>query len=255
MASLQTLSYSRISTYLSCPLKFYFNYVLGLKPKRTPVALAFGSTIHKAIEIKLQADMEGRTLPIGELQERFDKDWNQAGQEQDIAYKKDDAGALSAQGKALLTTLFEAPKPEGTLVGIEEPFEVQVAPDLPPLNGRIDALYQGEDVESIHVVDFKTASTSYDDGKAQYDSQLSAYALAMTHQGYPVEKLTVGFEVLVKTKVPKYQSLKASRTVAQLAQFVKLASSVYQAVQADVFYPRRDFHCADCQFRAECEAW
>lgn len=256
MATLKTLSYSKINGYLACPLKFYYTYVEGLKPAWTPAALAFGSTIHKAIESRLQAQMEGRDFPLAELEATFEQDWKLTQEREDIAFKKDDANALEAQGKSLLVTFYEAPPLNGTLVGIEEAFEVELTRELPPFVGRIDALFLSDtDPESIHVVDFKTASASYDEGKVRHDVQLSAYALAMTQQGYPLEKLSVGFEVLVKTKMPKHQRLSATRSVAQLARFLKLAERVYDAIKADVFYPRRDFHCVDCPYRSQCEGW
>jgi ATP-dependent helicase/DNAse subunit B len=39
------ISYSAISTYQACPLKWHFRYVLGLSEKTVSSALVFGSAI------------------------------------------------------------------------------------------------------------------------------------------------------------------------------------------------------------------
>ena len=43
------LSYSAISTYLTCPLKYKFHYIDQLPPAFTSSSLAFGSSIHEAV--------------------------------------------------------------------------------------------------------------------------------------------------------------------------------------------------------------
>ena len=44
------LSYSRISTYLSCSLKYRLRYVERMQPERRAIALPFGIAIHRALE-------------------------------------------------------------------------------------------------------------------------------------------------------------------------------------------------------------
>lgn len=46
----ETLSYSRISTYLQCRLKYKFRYVEKLSPKVKSPKLSLGSIIHEALE-------------------------------------------------------------------------------------------------------------------------------------------------------------------------------------------------------------
>ena len=42
------LSFSAISLYRQCPLKFYFRYVAGLSEKTVSANLVFGGAIHAA---------------------------------------------------------------------------------------------------------------------------------------------------------------------------------------------------------------
>lgn len=44
------LDSTKLNTYQACPRKYFFNYVLGLKPDYESVHLVFGSAIHEALE-------------------------------------------------------------------------------------------------------------------------------------------------------------------------------------------------------------
>jgi len=44
------ISYSQISCYINCPLKFYFRYVKGIPNENISSALPFGKAIHSGIE-------------------------------------------------------------------------------------------------------------------------------------------------------------------------------------------------------------
>lgn len=47
--SLLRISKSQIQTYLICPRKFYFQYVMGAMPEFLPAALPFGIALHGAV--------------------------------------------------------------------------------------------------------------------------------------------------------------------------------------------------------------
>jgi CRISPR/Cas system-associated exonuclease Cas4 (RecB family) len=50
------ISYSRISSYLSCPQRHYFSYVLRLRPKGVERPLWFGGDFHKLLEHRGDSD-------------------------------------------------------------------------------------------------------------------------------------------------------------------------------------------------------
>jgi len=47
--TLRRLSYTQVETYIQCPQKWYFRYILGWKPKELTPALVFGIAVHQAI--------------------------------------------------------------------------------------------------------------------------------------------------------------------------------------------------------------
>ena len=55
-------SYSRVSTYLSCPQKHQFSYVEGLKTKAVARPLFFGGDFHKLLEVRDEPVILGKTI-------------------------------------------------------------------------------------------------------------------------------------------------------------------------------------------------
>ena len=57
------ISWSSISTFRSCPLKYWFRYVAGLPEESVSSALVFGTGIHAAIEDLYRAELAGEANP------------------------------------------------------------------------------------------------------------------------------------------------------------------------------------------------
>lgn len=57
------ISYSAISTYQTCPLKFFFRYVQQLPEETVAASLVFGSAIHSAVEFHFNELMAGNPQP------------------------------------------------------------------------------------------------------------------------------------------------------------------------------------------------
>ena len=50
------ISYSRVSSYLSCPYKHYLGYEVGLSPKKPAKPLQFGTDFHKLLENRIHPE-------------------------------------------------------------------------------------------------------------------------------------------------------------------------------------------------------
>ena len=74
----QTISASRLNTWLACRLKFYFHYVLGLTKPKT-AALHVGSTVHAALRLANLARWRKQTVTTEQLQQQFDLLWTKIG--------------------------------------------------------------------------------------------------------------------------------------------------------------------------------
>ena len=57
------ISWSALSTFRTCPLKYKFRYIDGLPEESVSAALVFGTGIHTAIEQHFQAILSGEEQP------------------------------------------------------------------------------------------------------------------------------------------------------------------------------------------------
>ena len=57
------VSWSAISTFRTCPLKYRFRYLDGLPEESVSAALVFGTGIHTAVEQHYQATLSGDHKP------------------------------------------------------------------------------------------------------------------------------------------------------------------------------------------------
>ena len=58
------ISWSAISTYQRCPLKYSFRYVKNIPERFVSSALVFGSAIHQALQFHLKNCWQATRLPI-----------------------------------------------------------------------------------------------------------------------------------------------------------------------------------------------
>jgi ATP-dependent helicase/DNAse subunit B len=71
------LSYSALSTYRTCPLKYYFRYVAELPEENASASLIFGSGIHAAIQAHFERLLAGdNPLEVTDLLEHSEQAWN-----------------------------------------------------------------------------------------------------------------------------------------------------------------------------------
>ena len=57
------ISKSQIQTYLICPRKFWFQYVIGALPEFVPASVPFGRALHAAVAAFYRALKESATKP------------------------------------------------------------------------------------------------------------------------------------------------------------------------------------------------
>lgn len=149
------LSWSRIRSYSTCSLQYFFRYVSKEKPAFTPAALAFGVALHSAIENALRATVAGTEFTIDDLLGIFSEMLDQQAQTAPIKWpaKQDRASAIEL-ARRMLTAWLAVPR-TGRIVSIEEPVSMTLPSGMRIL-GRVDFVVEEDD----HVVlgDIKTAA-------------------------------------------------------------------------------------------------
>ena len=248
-----TVSASRLNTWLSCRLKFYFRYVLGLTKPRT-AALYVGHTVHGVLKLWNQARWRRQVLSTEDLKQRFDALW--LTDQQTAPVKWDDGEEAGEQQTAwsLLDLYFrQSPIPPNEL---PEAVEVSAEADLtqhglPKLIGILDLVRAGG-----RIVDYKTVGQTPSDEKAIHNNevQLSGYAVlyrantGKTEGGRDLHQL-------VKTKTPKLiVTQQGPMTEPQQTRLFRQMESYAEGLARQDFVPSPGKQCSMCSFQAECKA-
>ncbi len=245
------LSYSQISTYLTCPLRYRFQYVEVIPPAFTSAALAFGAAIHEAVAAFYQTRLEGDELRPHEMLDVYRDTWSKA--ENVKFFNGDGEESLREKAKQMLAVFHGSVDPSVTILGVEEFFELQFD-GVPPFHGYIDLIEQSQD-GTITLVDLKTASKKPSGSPAASNLQLTAYSLGASGIGFDPEALTLRLDVITKTKSPELSRYETTRTETDRDRFVKLAKHVWHAIEGHAFFPREDWHCNQCAWATQCNEW
>ena len=72
----EAISVSQINLYLTCSLKYRFQYIDRLPRLVQSASLVFGSAMHKALEWLHKERRNGRTPPLDEVLRVFEADWH-----------------------------------------------------------------------------------------------------------------------------------------------------------------------------------
>jgi len=249
----RTFSLSQVQAYLACPLKYRFQYLDKLPKPWRPSALAFGSSIHAAVEFFHRLRFEGQAVDLAEVLRIFEADWYAQNLEQLVFSDRESENALLEKGKAMLTVYLEA-QTGGRPVAIEQPFELELAdPETGEcldvrLRGVIDLVEKGD-----VLVDLKTAGRTLGEGDLERHLQLSTYALVFFLQRGMIPRLRL--DVLLKTKVPRFERHETTRSVEDLGWTARLIEGVARSIETEHFFPNPSWRCSECEYFAHCQAW
>ncbi len=251
------LSYSAVSTYQSCSLRYYFRYVLGLPEPFVSSSLVFGSAIHAAIERHYREQMHGHQAPsLALLRQAYRQKWTEYGRQRIQFGKEDDPNSLDQLAERVLTAFqtSELANLSGKILGSEEEFRGGLIPGCPEILARVDLLVDAGD--ALVVTDFKTARCRW--GPEQVEE--SAGQLLLYHdlvqplaEGRPVR---LQFAIITKTKTPVLVRHPVAAERRQIERTQRVVHRVWRAIQAGVFFPSPSpTNCSGCPFREPCREW
>jgi putative RecB family exonuclease len=249
----RTISVSQVNAYLGCPLKYRFQYVDKIPRPWRVAAMAFGSSVHAAVEWFHKERLADRTPEAEAVLKVFDADWYAQNTEPLVFSEKESKDSLAEKGRAMLQLYVESTngvKP----VAIEQWFELDLAdPETGEvldvrLRGVIDLVEEGETL-----VDLKTAGRTLEAGGLERHLQLSTYALAhlLLHGSIPKLRL----DMLLKTAKPRLERHPTTRSVEDLGWTARLIREVSLAIETEHFFPNPSWRCTECEYFAHCQQW
>ena len=251
------LSASSIQLYLTCSLKWRFQYHDRLPRPTVSANQAFGTTLHAALNWLHKERKLGRHPSLAELIRVFEADWyaqTQTENRQPIIFDDTDPDFLALKGKELLSQYHCLPAVD--VRDSEVRFTLPVINPATgevletPIRGAIDLV---EDDGSI--VEFKGPQKAPPVSDLPDNIQLTVYSYAYEQLfGRPPKEIRK--VSLVRTKTPKIDTQITGRDARDYERLFHLGKEVLRGIRARVFLPNRGcWMCNGCEFDVDCREW
>lgn len=237
-----TLSPTRLSTYLACPVKYRWQYVdkRYLWFVRAKSYYSFGMSLHSALERLRDSDDAG-VQTTGEALAALEENWMTAG----YASPEEAAEAL-AEGRVLLEGYIADAEAEAgaTTLFVEKDLQRDMGEWV--LAGRVDRIDEHPDGR-IEIIDYKTGSQSAE--SPVFDIAMGCYAL-MVRELFPDREISTSI-----VSLRDRSRSTAVRTDDELAEFEhdlrKLATEILHRDYPTID-PKAKPLCLNCDFVRVC---
>jgi len=251
------LSFTAVSTYQSCPLRWAFRYLRTLPEECIAASLVFGSSIHAALAAHFERLLAGADEPTPDsLLNVFLNAWRSHTNVPVQFGKREDFDAYCRLADRTLRAFFESDwaHPKGTILAIEEELRGPVVPGCPDFLGRVDLLV--DDGDELVPTDFKTSRRDWTEGHVvEAAPQLLLYN-ELAQQLTDGRPLGLQFAVITKTQTPDFTLHPVAHDHKQLECTKRIIQRVWRAIQARHVYPSPSpVNCPTCPYRVACRAW
>ena len=254
------ISVSELREYLSCPLRWWYKYKMGLWTERTTPFFALGTAVHSGLALwysnKSNKFTSGKAKEFALL--GFSDTYQKEAEKVDWSLETTrNILTDSATGQEMLEAAITAgddwaPHQDG---GIEKTFMADIKHSklgtLPiQLKATVDML-----LDNKNVVEHKTAERKWEQGREHGDIQATAYALAVRDNfGHDPE---VTFNIISKSaKGPNVDRRPTRRSQDQIDRLYIQVRSFLDAREKGAIYPNPTaFIHEKCEFRALCDKW
>lgn len=166
--SLQDMSYSRISTYEWCQLKYYYAYILKA-PQTYGAAAVLGNMVHKALEITLE---DGEEINKLELLQNYKAAVNEYDPQGDIV-----APAMIQEGEDMLVAFIQ--DNPGPVSVHEKEMAFSFVLGRARVNGFIDFVSLSD--TQVSIKDYKSGKRQITKKETPTNIQLGIYSLFMNY--------------------------------------------------------------------------
>ncbi len=234
-------SYSRISEYDNCGLKYLFQVVLGFDPE-TSHNMAFGSWIHKIFE---ECDKHLITTQTGAHQ-RFEELFDES-----VFPNKAIARQFRHDGKVMIDRYATLMDPGGALL-VERPFKIEFHGHV--ITGRIDRVDRFGN--GVQVTDYKTSRRPIWYDEARESLQLAIYYLAaqkdeeIARHGPPL-----GMRLLYPAHLSYDKPTARCQKPEEADVALQRLPALIDGVLAEDFRPSPEADCMWCKFKPLCPLW
>ena len=250
-------SYSQLSQFQRCPLRYFFQYMARLPLTSTPGTLALGSAVHEGLAEYHTILQAGEAATTEHAITAFQDSWKRSEGERPIQFRSGERRETVIDlGVALLEKYCNEPPPEN-IVAVEEAMIVPLCTSdghilEKPLVAVVDLLTHEEN--GLVINEFKTSGRKVSENEVATAAQASCYAHVIRER-YD-QSASVRYTVLVKTKTPYVQRIETTRSESDLTRLGDTFLAVEQAIDAKAYYPiESPMNCTSCAYREPCREW
>lgn len=191
MARKPTLSPSKITTYLACPIKYRWTYVddRGQWYVKARSCYSFGSTLHRALE-RFHDSNESGVETVGEVLAAYDESWISAG-----FTSAEEMAEVYGEGKQILERYVEETRAESATsktLFVERQLRLDMGAFS--LVGRIDRVDEHED-GALEIIDYKSGRHAVCADDVAADVAMSCYQLLL-RELYPDRRIMASIQAL-----------------------------------------------------------
>jgi len=238
----EKIDYSSLSTYMSCPRKFMFQYMMHLRPSGNSIHLVFGSCWHYGLEESYNQLKENpKSVKIMDLTitsiKAFNKLWELDGaplwKDEDLIFPKSPGHAANMY-KAYWERFLEIDR--GKVIAVEAPFAIDLSHyglNLPRYIGRLDLILA--DGDGIEIIDHKTAKAIYKITPQQFENsfQTDGYLTAGRLFYDKIPKITYRVALCQKSKID-FQPITISKRASSIDHFLHDLVFYVNKIQNDI---------------------
>ncbi|OGG08120.1 hypothetical protein A3D05_05270 [Candidatus Gottesmanbacteria bacterium RIFCSPHIGHO2_02_FULL_40_24] len=239
------LSYSQISTFLTCPLQYKYRHILKI-PVPSSAAASFGSSVHLALQNFYQLYRKSLNPDKNTLLNLLHRVWIPLGYKN----KKYEA-VMKKRAEGMLSLYYDKGHSSDVKIDdLEKLFTIKLTPSL-KLGGKIDRVDKLNS-NSIEIIDYKTGKILSDKDIAG-NLQMTVYALAASDRGIyntDPENVTLSFYFLEESR-----KISSKREKQQLVEAKTKIVNIAGDIEKSQFFPKVGPWCDFCDFRLICEAW
>ena len=250
MAKEIKLSASRISTFLSCKLKYWFHYMEKI-PKMDKDVFTFGNVVHNTLEFAGGLFIKNGNKFVKKDYKKIYDFYNSIA----IKLGLEDA-ELHKEGKNLVDKRLADFMDGQAVIGLETKFGFKKENELildngVSLIGAIDKVEELNDT-TVLIVDYKTSKTAPTQEQLNVDVQLSIYDLVAKKLWPKYENTLLSLDLLKHDKVYTYRTDKQRE---EFMDYLKEIHTQMSELTSKTAEPKLNIFCAWCDFKDHCPAY
>lgn len=240
------LSPTKIDMYSRCPFQYYCRYEQRLR-KPPGAALTFGRSFGEGIDENYRHKAKQRVdLPVKKVEEIFSAEWNK-GKSHTLFLPDEKPAKLKDLGIKCIDKFHK--EVCSKVQPVPDSVQKKIIISFPNVDYDLLGFQDLED-EKGFTVDNKTANKSWPEDRPQKEIQPMIYTLPQPG------KSKFRYDIAVKTTFPQIQQIEMIITPEQKQGILKYIAHIKDAIDSQVFLPRRDHYMCShrwCGYAELCE--